>query len=132
MKVFKDTEHEIFPLTHNEIDVTDFKLSKVILDNIKPSIVINCAAYVRVDDAEDFPERTFAINAIGARNVVLICRELESILVYISTDYVFDGIKTEPYTEDDMSNPLNVYGNSKLAGEYFVKNILERYYVIRS
>lgn len=132
VKIFKDTEHEIFPLIHADIDVIDFKLSKVILSNIKPDVVINCAAYVRVDDAEDFPEKTFLINTIGARNVAIISKELESILVYISTDYVFDGMKKGPYIEDDMPNPLNVYGNSKLAGEYFVKNTLERYYVIRS
>lgn len=132
VKIFKDTEHEIFPLTHTDIDITNFKLSKNILDNIRPDIVIDCAAYVRVDDAEDFPEKAFLINAVGARNVANLCKELESILIYISTDYIFDGKKKEPYTEEDIPNPLNVYGNSKLAGEYFVKNILDRYYIIRS
>lgn len=132
VKIFKDTEHEIFPLSHTDIDITDFKLSKNILDNIKPDIVIDCAAYIRVDDAEDFPEKAFLINAIGTRNVANLCKELESALIYISTDYIFDGTKKEPYTEEDIPNPLNVYGNSKLAGEYFVRNILEKYYIIRS
>lgn len=132
VRVFKNTEHEIVPLTHTDIDVTRFGLSEKILKNIRPEIVINCAAYVRVDDAEDFAEKAFAVNALGARNIALICNDLKSLLVQISTDYIFDGSKRQPYTEEDIPNPLNVYGNSKLAGEYFVRNIMEKYYIIRS
>ncbi|MCZ7383512.1 MAG: dTDP-4-dehydrorhamnose reductase [Candidatus Methanoperedens sp.] len=132
VRAFKNTEHEIAPLTHSDIDVTEFKLSEKILKNIHPEVVINCAAYVRVDDAEDFAGKAFAVNALGARNIALICKDLNSILVHISTDYVFDGKKRQPYTEEDIPNPLNVYGNSKLAGEYFVRSILEKYYIIRS
>lgn len=126
------TEHEVFPLTHADIDVTDFKLSEKILKNIQPEAVINCAAYVRVDDAEVFCDEAFAVNALGARNIALICKDMDSILMHISTDYIFDGRKMQPYTEEDVPNPLNVYGNSKLAGEYFVSNTLEKYYLIRS
>lgn len=132
IKVFKNVEHEIFPLTHADIDVTEFKISKKIIKTIQPEVVINCAAYVRVDDAEDLGEKAFAVNALGARNTALICKDLNSILVHISTDYVFDGRKMQPYTEEDIPNPLNVYGNSKLAGEYFVRNTLENHYIIRS
>ncbi len=132
VRSFKNTEHEIIPLLHADIDVTDLKLSREVLKNIKPEAVINCAAYVRVDDAEEFTDKAFAVNAIGARNIALVCRELNPVLVYISTDYIFDGRKKQPYTEEDVPNPLNVYGNSKLAGEYFVRNILEKYYIIRS
>jgi dTDP-4-dehydrorhamnose reductase len=132
VKAFKNTQHEIFPLTHTDIDVTDFKLTEEIFKNIQPEAVINCAAYVRVDDAEVFGDKAFAVNALGARNTALICKDLDSILVYISTDYVFDGRKKQPYTEEDIPNPLNVYGNSKLAGEYFVRNTLEKHYIIRT
>jgi dTDP-4-dehydrorhamnose reductase len=132
VRSFKNTEHEIVPLVHADIDVTNFKLSREVLKNIKPEAVINCAAYVRVDDAEEFADKAFAVNALGARNIALICSELNSVLVYISTDYIFDGRKEQPYTEEDIPNPLNVYGNSKLAGEFFVRNILEKYYIIRS
>lgn len=131
-KSFDNDEYEIVPLAHGDIDVTNFKLSKETLENIRPDVIINCAAYVRVDDAEDFPEKAFVANAIGARNIAAISRELGSMLVYISTDYVFDGTKGQPYTEEDVPNPLGVYGNSKLAGEYFVKNIVDNYYIIRS
>lgn len=132
VKSFKNTEHEIVPLVHADIDVTDFKLSHEVLKDIQPEVVINCAAYVRVDDAEEFADKAFVVNALGARNIALACRELNSMLVYISTDYIFDGRKKQPYTEEDVPNPLNVYGNSKLAGEYFTRNILEKYYIIRS
>lgn len=132
VKIFENNRYKVVPLTHDDIDVTNFKLSKDTLENIRPDIIINCAAYVRVDDAEDFPEKVFAINALGARNIAIISKELDSILIYISTDYIFDGTKGQPYTEEDVPNPLNVYGDSKLAGEHFVKNILEKYYIIRS
>lgn len=132
VRAFENAKHEIAPLTHSDIDVTDFKLSEKLLKKIQPEAVINCASYVRVDDAEEFADKAFAVNAMGARNIALICKDLNSILVHISTDYIFDGQKTGPYTEEDIPNPLNVYGNSKLAGEYFVRNILEKYYVIRS
>lgn len=132
IRAFENTEDEIAPLTHADIDVTDLRSASETLRNIEPDAVINCAAYVRVDDAEDFPERAFAVNALGARNIARICRDLNSILAHISTDYIFDGRKKEPYTEEDTPNPLNVYGNSKLAGEYFVRNTLEEHYIIRS
>lgn len=132
IRIFKNTEHEITPLTHEEVDITDFKLYRKILGNIQMNAVINCAAYVMVDDAEDFPNKAFAVNALGARNIALICKNLNTVLVHISTDYIFDGQKTQPYTEDDIPNPINVYGNSKLAGEYFVRNTMEKHYIIRS
>ncbi len=132
VRSFKNTGHEIVPLVHADIDVTDFKLSREVLKNIHPEVVLNCAAYVRVDDAEEFADKAFAVNALGARNIALVCRELNSMLIHISTDYIFDGRKKQPYTEEDVPNPLNVYGNSKLAGEYFVRNILEKYYITRS
>lgn len=132
VRAFKGTEHEVVPLTHNDIDVTDVSLSGKILKKIHPDTIINCAAYVRVDDAEEFPDTAFAVNALGARNIALISGELDTILVHISTDYVFDGRKNVPYTEEDIPNPLGVYGASKLAGEYFVRNIVVKHYIIRS
>lgn len=132
MKVFKNSENEIVPLTETDIDVTDFRLSEKIIKNIQPQVVINCAAYVKVDTAENFADKVFAVNALGARNIALVCKDLNVILIHISTDYIFDGRKTQPYTEEDTPNPLNVYGNSKLAGEYFVRNSIEKHYIIRS
>lgn len=132
VKTSKNKGHEIIPLCHSDIDVTDLESSKKVLKAIGPDAIINCAAYVRVDDAEDLADKAFAINALGARNIALVCRDLDSILMHISTDYIFDGRKNKAYTEKDIPSPLNVYGNSKLAGEYFSRNIVEKHYIIRS
>jgi dTDP-4-dehydrorhamnose reductase len=103
VKAFKNTEHEIVPLTHAEIDVINFNSSEELLKVIKPDAVINCAAYVRVDDAEDFPDKAFAVNALGARNIAKVCKGLNTALMHISTDYIFDGRKKQPYTQKRIS-----------------------------
>ncbi|ADT85063.1 dTDP-4-dehydrorhamnose reductase [Thermococcus barophilus] len=121
---------EAIPLTHKDLDVTDFGSLKI-LKELKPDVIINTAAYVRVDDAELYPEKAFQVNAIGALNVAKIANEIDAVNVYISTDYVFDGTKGKPYIEEDVPNPINVYGLSKYAGEIFTKNYSGRYYIIR-
>ena len=121
---------EAIPITRRDLDVTDLESLKI-LNELKPEVVINTAAYVRVDDAEIEVEKAFRVNAIGALNVAKACNELNAINVYISTDYVFDGAKGEPYEEEDVPNPLNVYGLSKYVGEILTRNYSEKYYVIR-
>lgn len=131
MKVFgEDSSFEVIQLTHKDLDVTRPETLSL-LKEIKPDVIINTAAYVRVDDAELYPEKAFAVNAIGALNVARVAGEIGAINVYISTDYVFDGEKGEPYTEDDVPNPINVYGTSKYAGEVFTRNYSRKYYIIR-
>ncbi|WP_417195758.1 dTDP-4-dehydrorhamnose reductase [Bizionia sp.] len=93
---------------------------------------INCAAYTAVDRAEDEKEEAFLINAIGARNLAEACKKYGVILIHISTDFVFDGSKNEPYSETDIPNPINVYGASKLQGERNIQSILENYFIIRT
>lgn len=121
---------EAIPFTHRDLDVTDTE-SVTILKELKPEVVINTAAYVRVDDAEVEVEKAFSVNAIGALNVAQACNELNAVNVYISTDYVFDGTKGAPYEEEDVPNPINVYGLSKYMGEVFTRNYSQRYYIIR-
>ncbi|MCD6101409.1 MAG: dTDP-4-dehydrorhamnose reductase [Candidatus Marinimicrobia bacterium] len=121
---------EAIPLTHKDLDVTDFESLKILKD-LKPDVIINTAAYVRVDDAELYPEKAFQVNGIGALNVAKIANEIDAINVYISTDYVFDGTKGEPYTENDVPNPINVYSVSKYAGEIITRNYSSRHYIIR-
>ena len=129
--VFKgDPSFEVIPLTHKDLDVTVLETLNV-LKELKPDIIINTAAYVRVDDAELYPEKAFGVNAIGALNVARVANETGAINVYISTDYVFDGEKGGPYTEDDVPNPINVYGASKYAGEIFTRNYSRKYSIIR-
>jgi len=130
VEVFGKDGFEVVPLTHRDVDVTVPESLKV-LEEIKPDVIINTAAYVRVDDAEIHPEKAFAVNAIGALNVARIAEGIGAINVYISTDYVFDGEKGSPYVEEDAPNPINVYGTSKLAGEIFTRNYSSRHYIIR-
>ncbi|MFQ5874343.1 MAG: dTDP-4-dehydrorhamnose reductase, partial [Dehalococcoidia bacterium] len=94
-------------------------------------VVVNCAAYVRVDQAEEEPEIAIRVNSVGALYVARACAEINALCVYISTDYVFDGEKREPYTEDDIPRPINVYGASKLAGEYLVRQARPESLIVR-
>jgi dTDP-4-dehydrorhamnose reductase len=110
-----------------------------ILKELKPDVIINTAAYVRVDDAEVEVEKAFQVNAIGALNIAKACNEINAVNVYISTDYVFDGAKGAPYEEEDIPNPINLYGLSKYAGEILTRNLSlkkkalpKKYFVIRS
>ncbi len=131
VEVFNEVpSFKVIPLTHKDVDVTDLK-SLTILKKIKPDVIINCAAYVRVDDAEICAEEAFNVNAVGALNVAKVVNELDAVNIYISTDYVFDGKKGEPYVETDIPNPVNVYGASKYAGEIFTRNYSPKHYVIR-
>lgn len=93
---------------------------------------INCAAYTAVDNAEAEADKAFEINAIGAKNLAVVCKEYGVILIHVSTDFVFDGKKTEPYTEADSTNPISVYGLSKLQGEVEISKVLQEYFIIRT
>lgn len=122
---------DVAALAHEDMDITHLELSRRILTKLKPAVVINTAAYHKTDECEDNPEKSFIVNSIAVRNLALICKEIDAVLVHFSTDYVFDGTKGKPYTEDDAPNPINVYGVSKLAGEIFVRNILEEHFIVR-
>jgi dTDP-4-dehydrorhamnose reductase len=115
------TNSTLFPLARRELDIGDFARTRKALAEIRPDVVINTAACTRVDDCEDEPATAFMVNAFAPRNVAQVCADIGSILVQISTDYVFGGEKRTPYTEEEPPKPLNVYGGSKLAGEYFVR-----------
>lgn len=127
VKTFEN-EH-VIGLTHRDIEVTDYN-SCLILKEHLPDIVINTAAFHKTDKCEEEPLKSFNVNAIGARNVAMVSKELGAVAVFISTDYVFDGSKSEPYTEGDVPFPINTYGISKLAGEYFTRQN-PKHYVVR-
>jgi dTDP-4-dehydrorhamnose reductase len=124
--------HELLPLYYPQFDITQPKEAEKVLEKFDPDVVINTAAFQRVDECEEKIEDAFLFNAAAVRELAMTCLKLESVLVHFSTDYVFDGKKGSPYIEDDLPNPLNVYGVSKLAGEYFVKNILDEYFLVRT
>jgi len=120
------------PLTHADIEIADASSVDAALDRHRPDMLVNMAAYHKVDECEDNPERAFAVNCLGVRNLALACRKRGAILVHMSTDYVFDGQTRSPYSECDLPRPINVYGISKLAGECFIRYLLDRYYVVRT
>jgi dTDP-4-dehydrorhamnose reductase len=125
---------EVIPLTHRDIEITDIDSVKRVLTRHPVEVIINTAAFVRVDDCETDPDKAFLVNAIGARNVAVVAEEIGARLVHISTDYVFGGeteTRTTPYTEFDTPVPPNIYGKSKLAGEQFVRHLCHKHLIVR-
>ena len=120
---------EVIGLTHKEIEITDYN-SCLVLKEHHPDVIINTAAFHKTDQCEEDPMRTFSVNALGSRNIATISNEIKATTIFISTDYVFDGSKNEPYTEVDIPNPINTYGISKLAGEFYTRQN-QKHYIIR-
>ncbi|WP_055075456.1 dTDP-4-dehydrorhamnose reductase [Pseudanabaena sp. 'Roaring Creek'] len=123
--------YQLTALTRADIDICDANAVDRVLSGHKFDVVINSAAYVRVDDCEQEVERAFNVNAIGALNVARASRDMDALCVYISTDYVFRGDRQVPYSESDLPDPINVYGTSKLTGEYLVKQTTPRSLILR-
>jgi dTDP-4-dehydrorhamnose reductase len=122
-----------FPLTYPDFDLNRPEAVRRKLQGLVGcEAVINTAAFNRVDDSEDKPREAFRLNTFAVRELASICAELDLILVHFSTDYVFDGRKGAPYTEEDPPAPLNTYGVSKLAGEFFARAFLDRSLIIRT
>ena len=118
-------------LKKDKLDITDFKEVNKVIEEYNPDFLINCAAYNDVDKAEEDWETAFLVNGIAVKNLSLVTRENNCILVHYSTDYVFDGKKDSPYTIADTPCPVGKYGESKLLGERFVQNLSKDYYLIR-
>ncbi|MFC2106164.1 dTDP-4-dehydrorhamnose reductase [Candidatus Bipolaricaulota bacterium] len=123
---------DLIPLTHADLDICDFVYTRKVLEDAKPDIVINAAAFAHVDECEEEVSRAFWVNAFAVRNLAKICADVDCALLHISTNYVFDGRKGAPYTEDDLPNPVSVYGMSKLAGECFVRSNCPKHFVVRT
>jgi dTDP-4-dehydrorhamnose reductase len=122
---------DLIPLTYEDGDIVDFNVVQSLVTMHRPEVIINTAAYHNVPECELHPVRAFEVNALGARNLALATESKGIRLVHISTDYVFDGSKGSPYTESDCPNPLNVYANTKLSGEYFIRSICKNYMILR-
>jgi dTDP-4-dehydrorhamnose reductase len=124
-------QHQITGASHAEVDIADEDAMRQAIEAAQPDVVVNGAAFTNVDACEAQKELAFRANAQGPRNLALICKDLDIPLMHISTDYVFDGEKAEPYIEEDEPRPLSVYGLSKLAGEREVQQILPRSWIVR-
>ncbi len=125
---------EVVPLTRERMDLTQPETIRPALAAVRPDVLINCAAYNFVDKAETEPEAAFAVNAWGVRELALACRDAGCALMHFSTDYVFglDETRQTPFLETDAPGPVSVYGLSKLAGEYCVRSICPRHFVVRT
>lgn len=132
---FNNQENEpihFYFYSSSELDITNkLAIEKVFL-KVKPNFCINAAAYTAVDKAESEQEKAYAVNVIGAKNIAEVCNSFNSTLIHVSTDFVFDGNKTSPYNEDDITNPKGIYGVTKREGELEIIKSLKQYFIIRT
>ena len=131
-RVDQHLDWEVFGWDIEEIDIQEEKNTVTKIESLRPNVVINIAAYTNVDGCESHDEKAFAINAEGMRHVALGALRCRAKVVYLSTDYIFDGKKREPYLEDDPPHPLSVYGRSKLRGEQYVQEMVEDALIVRT
>ena len=129
--ILEDEDFDVVETDIDNLDVTDLKQVEKVLTAEKPDYVVHCAAYTNVDKAEEDKETAFKLNADATKNIVEVCKKIDATLIYISTDYVFDGEKGSKYLPDDKTNPINVYGESKLKGEEYVKKY-DKSYIVRT
>lgn len=122
---------ECFGAKRKDFDIVDFEATRNFIINYSPDAVIHCAAYTAVDKAEDEKEQCYLVNSDATKNIARICKKINAKMLYISTDYVFDGTKEGFYEVDDLPNPISVYGKSKLLGEQAVQKLLEKYFIVR-
>ncbi|HAB61357.1 MAG TPA: dTDP-4-dehydrorhamnose reductase [Lachnospiraceae bacterium] len=126
--------HEAIGVDIEEMDITDYSSVESGIKKVNPDAVIHCAAWTAVDAAEDVDnqEKVYLVNATGTKHIATLCKELDIKLMYLSTDYVFDGQGTEPWQPDCKDyNPLNIYGKTKLEGELAVVELLKKYFIVR-
>lgn len=129
--ILEDENFEVFETDIDNLDITNIENIEEILNENHPDYVIHCAAYTNVDKAEEDKDTAFKINAEGTKNLATICDKLDIPIIYISTDYVFDGTKKGKYLPNEDTNPINIYGESKLAGEKAVRQC-KKYYIART
>jgi dTDP-4-dehydrorhamnose reductase len=129
---YRNAGAQVIGLTHQDVDISSLESTRHVLAGIRPEIIANTAAMHHVENCEKEPSRAYEVNAIGTRNLASVARELDAKIAHVSTDYVFSGAKREPYVENDRTAPLNVYGNTKLAGEAFLEATGDKYFIVRT
>ena len=132
VSLLSQNNFEVYGYGRDELDITNFENVDQVFNEVKPDIVIHAAAHTKVDLAESEPDQAYLINAIGTRNIAVYAEKVQAKLVYVSTDYVFDGSATEPIDEFTPTSPLGVYGKSKLAGEQFVRDLHTKFFIVRT
>ncbi|MDR9857983.1 dTDP-4-dehydrorhamnose reductase [Paenibacillus sp. VCA1] len=130
--LFQQKGHEVMGCSRSELDITNLEQCKQVINEFQPDSIIHCAAYTAVDAAETDVDGAYKVNAGGTRNVAVASEEVGAKLVYISTDYVFNGHSAVPYQEYDNTDPKSVYGKSKRAGEVLTQSLSSRYFIVRT
>jgi dTDP-4-dehydrorhamnose reductase len=130
--VFSGNGDQVYGLTHADIEITELDSVSRAFEKQKPEAIVNASAMHHVEKCELDPAVAFAVNALGPRNLALAARGIGAVLMHVSTDYVFDGCKASPYTEEDLPRPLNTYGITKLAGEQYVRATTGKHFIIRT
>ena len=125
-------EVQIMGMARHELDITNAKQVNEVITKQQPDFVVNASAYTAVDKAEEESDLAYAVNSEGPKNLARSCVDNSIPLIHISTDYVFDGNATTPYKEDDTTNPVNIYGKSKLSGEEVVRDICPQHIILRT
>ena len=128
----KNPDNEVIAVDREHVDISHGEDTSKFITQVKPDVIVNCAAFSNVDACETQISEAFAVNATGARNVALAGKQTGTKVIHVSTDYVFDGMKNEPYIETDKPHPISVYGKSKLEGELVVQEIGGNYVIIRT
>ncbi|AHV99271.1 dTDP-4-dehydrorhamnose reductase [Paenibacillus sabinae] len=132
VKLLEKQGHEVLACDRQEMDITDLDQCSKVIGEFGPEAIIHCAAHTAVDAAETDIDAAYLINAVGTRNVVVAAEKVGAKLVYISTDYVFDGQGSQPYHEYDNTDPKSIYGKSKRAGEILVQTLSSKYFIVRT
>lgn len=131
-KILNELGIESIGTGREDFDITDEEQTLLYILKVNPDVVVHCAAYTAVDQAEDEKQKCYAVNVDGTRNIAEACKKIDAKMVYISTDYVFDGQGEEPQSEDKDTSPINYYGYTKEQGEKIVKKVLDKYFIIRT
>ncbi|WP_235069834.1 dTDP-4-dehydrorhamnose reductase [Turicibacter sp. TJ11] len=131
VKALESRGYQPVGVDREEMDLMNDHMIDNFIMNLKPEAIIHCAAYTAVDQAEEEVEICYQINAEAVKVIAECAKTLDIPMIYISTDYVFDGTKASEYVETDIPNPINVYGASKLKGEQYVQQLLEKFYIVR-
>jgi dTDP-4-dehydrorhamnose reductase len=126
------SEFQFVFCSSQDLDISNVENCRSVFSNIKPNYCINAAAYTAVDKAESETEKAHLINVEGAKNIAEVCQENNTVLLHISTDFVFDGSKNSPYNELDIPNPTGVYGKTKLLGEQAIQQVWQKHYIVRT
>lgn len=130
--IFQQQGHVVFAYGRNDLNITDSLQVHEVIQSHRPDVVIHSAAFTQVDQAETDVERAYLVNALGTRNVSVSAEKIGAKIVYVSTDYVFDGKGKTPYNEFATTNPQSIYGKSKLAGEVFIRDLSRQFFIVRT